>query len=133
MRLFYYLIDVSVIHSWLLFKRVKEQRNEKTEIELPDWRKQLACSLVKSGQLRVSGRGRPSTSLEVKIDSTRPQSFRPTKDERTEKIEHWPQFSDKRERCKMPSCKGFTYIKCSKYTIYLCLNRNNNCFTNYHM
>ncbi|XP_022163631.1 piggyBac transposable element-derived protein 2-like isoform X2 [Myzus persicae] len=132
MRLFYHLIDLSVVNSWLLFKRVKEQQNEKPEIELPDWRKQLACGLVKSGQIRVSGRGRPTTSLEVKIASTRPQSFRPTKDVRTDKTDHWPQFSDKRERCKMPSCKGFTYIKCSKCTIYLCLNRNNNCFTNYH-
>ncbi|KAE9522457.1 hypothetical protein AGLY_017118 [Aphis glycines] len=133
MRLFYHLIDLSVVNSWLLFKRVKEQQNEKPEIELPDWRKQLACGLVKSGQIRVSGRGRPITSLEVKIASTRPQSFRPTKYVRTDKTDHWPQFSDKRERCKKPSCKGFTYIKCSKCTIYLCLNRNNNCFTNYHM
>jgi len=132
MRLFYHLIDLFVVNSWLLFKRVKEQRNEKTEIELPDWRKQLPCGLVTFGQIRVSGRGRP-TSLEVKIASTRPQSFRPTKDVLTDKIDHWPQFSDKRERCKMPSCKGFIYIKCSKCTIYLCLNRNNNCFTNYHM
>ncbi|XP_050065754.1 piggyBac transposable element-derived protein 2-like, partial [Aphis gossypii] len=45
MRLFYHLIDLSVVNSWLLFKRVKEQQNEKPEIELPDWRKQLACGL----------------------------------------------------------------------------------------
>jgi len=38
-RLFYHLIDVSVVNSWLLIKRVKEQRNEKIEIELLDWRK----------------------------------------------------------------------------------------------
>lgn len=88
--------------------------------------------MVNSGQVKVSGHGRPSTSLEKKIASTRTQSFRPTKDVRTDKIDHWPKFMDKRERCKMPSCKGFTYIKCTKCTVYLCLNRNNNCFTNYH-
>lgn len=36
MRLFYHLIDVSVVNSWLLFKRVKEQQNEKSEVELSD-------------------------------------------------------------------------------------------------
>ncbi|KAL4083848.1 hypothetical protein QTP88_029164 [Uroleucon formosanum] len=48
--------------------------------------KQLACGLVKSGQIRVTGRGRPTTSLEVKIASTRPQSFCPTKDMRLTKL-----------------------------------------------
>lgn len=101
----------------MVAKQVKEQRNYKTEIELPDWRKQLACGLVKSGQIRVIGHGRPTTSLEVKIASTLPQSFRPIKDMRTDKIDHWPQFSNKRERCKMLSYKGVTYINNNKMNV----------------
>ncbi|XP_025407636.1 piggyBac transposable element-derived protein 2-like isoform X2 [Sipha flava] len=133
MRLFYHLIDLTVVNSWTLFKRVKEIKKENSNIELADWRKQLAFTLIQSGQIRTSGRGRPSSSLEVKIASTRPQSFRPIKEVRTDKFDHWPQITDKRERCKMPSCKGFTYLKCTKCTVFLCLNRNKNCFTNYHM
>lgn len=72
-------------------------------------------------------------SVETKISSTRPQSFRPTKSIRTDKIDHWPTFTEKREKCKMPKCKGFTFVTCTKCNIHLCLNKNNNCFMNYHV
>lgn len=134
MRLFYHLIDLTVVNSWCLYKRVLEEKNKTDKpIELADWRKTLAYSLIKSGEVRTSGRGRPSNSIETKIKSTRPKTFRPTKSTRTDKTDHWPAFTENRERCKMPNCKGFTFIKCTKCTLNLCLNKKKNCFTDFHM
>lgn len=36
-------------------------------MELAEWRKILAHSLIKSGEVRHSGRGRPSISIEKKL------------------------------------------------------------------
>ncbi|XP_060846533.1 piggyBac transposable element-derived protein 2-like [Rhopalosiphum padi] len=95
-----------VVNSWCLYKRSKKQKNEENEImELAEWRKILAHSLIKSGEVRHSGRGRPSISIEKKNTSTRPQSVRPPKSVRTDKTDHWPTFTEKRERCKMPQYK----------------------------
>lgn len=133
-RLFYHLIDMTVVNSWCLYKRAKKQKNEENEImELAEWRKILAHSLIKSGEVRHSGRGRPSISIEKIITSNRPQSVRPPKSVRTDKTDHWPTFTEKRERCKMPQCKGFTFVKCTKCSIHLCFNKNHNCFMNYHV
>jgi len=56
-----------------LYKRVQETKNEGNKIiELAVWRKILAHSLIKFGEVRHSGRGRPSISVEKKIASTRP-------------------------------------------------------------
>lgn len=134
MRLFYHLIDLTVVNSWCLYKRVQESKNDGNKIiELAVWRKILAHSLINSGEVRHSGRGRPSMSVEKKIASTRPQSVRPTKSIRTDNTNHWPTFTDKRERCKMPQCKGFTFVKCTKCSVNLCFNKNHNCFMNYHV
>lgn len=36
--------------------------------------------------------------------------------------------NNERQRCKYPGCMGKSFIKCRKCEIYLCLNKNRNCF-----
>uniref|UniRef100_A0A2S2Q203 PiggyBac transposable element-derived protein domain-containing protein n=1 Tax=Sipha flava TaxID=143950 RepID=A0A2S2Q203_9HEMI len=123
MCLFYHLIDMTEVNSWCFYKRFQENKNEVNGIiELAEWRKRLTHSLIKSGQVRHSRRGKPSMSVETKIGSTQSQSFSPTKSVKTDKTDHWPTFI-KKERYEMPQYKGFTYVKCTKYySIHLSFN-----------
>lgn len=91
----------------------------------------MAYTLTKFGEGRPK-KGRPSQSLEVKIKTTRPQSFRPTKDMRTDMISHWPNLLEKRGRCKFPNCKGYTSTQCEKCHVFLCYSKTQNCFKTFH-
>jgi len=130
-RLFYHLLDMTVVNSWILYKRVCEVKGQVSQYTLAGWRKDLAYTLSKFGELRPT-KGRRSNSLELKIKSTRPQSFRPTKDIRTDMISHWQNLVDKRGRCKFPGCKGFTNTQCEKCQVFLCYNKTQNCFKKFH-
>lgn len=56
----------------------------------------------------------------------------PNKDIRCDQIGHWPQFTEKRGRCKYPGCIGVPKIICVKCNIHLCLTPNSNCFIKFH-
>jgi len=131
MRLFYHLLDITVVNSWIVYKRVCKAKDTAPKFTLAGWRKDLAYTLCKIGEVRPK-KGRPSTPLQNKITSTRPQSFRPSKDVRIDQTSHWPIRMDKRGRCKYPNCKGFTNNQCSKCAIYLCNNKSHTCFELYH-
>uniref|UniRef100_A0A2S2QP15 PiggyBac transposable element-derived protein 2 n=1 Tax=Sipha flava TaxID=143950 RepID=A0A2S2QP15_9HEMI len=131
MRIFYHLLDMTVVNSWILYKRVCKAKDIAPKFTLAGWRKDLAYTLCKIGEVRPK-KGRPSTPLQNKITSTRPQSFRPSKDVRIDQTSHWPIRIDKRGRCKYPNCKGFTNNQCSKCAIYLCNNKSHTCFQSYH-
>lgn len=135
-RIFYHLVDLAVINSWLLSKRVNEQIGSTgVEMKLSQFRLDLAESLCSYGPSNSTKRGRPPNGekepppKKVKSISTR----NPPVTVRCDKIDHWPEHIENKQRCKMSSCKGFTRIKCTKCDVPLCLNKNNNCFQNYHL
>lgn len=134
-RLFYHLVDMSLVNSWLLYKRIKNDKGEAGKIlNQAEFRTQVAyhlCNLTSSQRKR----GRPSSSLETEIAEKRkkgPIKHIPPKEVRTDQTSHWPVHQDAKMRCKYPNCKGFTRIKCEKCGLELCLNKNNNCFKNFH-
>ncbi|XP_040073998.1 piggyBac transposable element-derived protein 2-like [Ixodes scapularis] len=61
-----------------------------------------------------------------------PTSHIPNEDVRTDSTGHWPVVKDTRQRCKKPGCKGHTNGMCSKCNAHLCLNKNTNCFFDFH-
>lgn len=134
MRLFYHLIDMILVNSWLLYKRAKIEQGEVGKIlNQVEFRTQVAYHLcnLRSSQCK---RGRPS-SLEIDIAEKRkrgPVKHVPPKEVRTDQTSHWPIHQETKMRCKLPKCKGFTRIKCEKCGLELCLNKNNNCFKNFH-
>lgn len=133
MRLFYHMVDMSMVNSWLLYKRTKLQLGEPVKYTLVEWRKDLAFTLTRQG-FQKSTRGRRSTSFEQslkKINRTRP-TVRPTKDVRLDKCDHFPKTDWKRGRCKYPNCSGYTSFKCTKCLVYLCVTKTKNCFYEYH-
>ncbi|KAL4126737.1 hypothetical protein QTP88_010946 [Uroleucon formosanum] len=93
---------MSIVNSWLLYKRTKLQLGEPVKYTLVEWRKDLAFTLTRQG-FQKSTRGRRSTSFEQslkKINRTRP-TVRPTKDVRLDKCDHFPKTDGKRGRCPL--------------------------------
>lgn len=73
MRIFYHLIDMSVVNSWLLYKRARTQIGQPIEYTLKEWRKTLAHTLTNIGFVQTPTRGRPSLEKEIKKNSGQDQ------------------------------------------------------------
>ncbi|XP_060873874.1 piggyBac transposable element-derived protein 3-like [Metopolophium dirhodum] len=68
MRLFYHLLDVTIVNSWLLHKRIQNQKLDNNNVlPLMEFREQLAITLCKLGENNTPKRGRPSTDIEIGI------------------------------------------------------------------
>lgn len=130
-RIFYHLIDITVVNSWILYKKVCLVREE-TPMSLCDFRINLGESLCKSGISLQKTRGRPSSSPSLEIKRKYINSHIPSFDVRKDEISHWPAYMDKRLRCKLPNCNGYTFTKCEKCNTALCFNKAKNCFKNFH-
>lgn len=136
LRIFYHLVDLSVVNAWFLYKRACQQKGVNTVLKQADFRSEIAETLTKIGTAGPSKRGRPS-SLEQEIASKRkrgPTQHVPPKEIRTDQIGHWSVFENGKMRCKYPLCKGYTYThtKCEKCGVALCFTKIKNCFRAFH-
>lgn len=136
MRIFYHLLDLTITNSWILYRRVNIQRgiDKKNLLTLADFRVKLGETLCKFGSVSRHV-GRPSTEITKKIALKRKHhsSCRlPPKEARLDKLDHWPIWSENRLQCKVPKCKGYTSVKCSKCRVSLCFKKNRNCYRLFH-
>lgn len=134
LRLFYHLLDITLINSWLLYKRVGEQKNTPITMKQKDFKFEVGKSLCVYGPSINKRRGRPSMlSEEIEKKRKKPNAaILPPRDVRRDGFEHFPVWGEKRQRCKFPGCKGKTFISCEKCHVELCLNKDNNCYRNFH-
>jgi len=132
MRIFYHLIDTTVVNSWLLYKRTQSELGKPSKYTLVDWRKSLAYTLTRIGFVQTT-RGRPSLESNLKKKNRSRPTPRPTQDIRTDNIGHYINHIEKKGRCKFPNCKGYTNFQCSKCNVYLCIKSKRVCFTDYHI
>ncbi|KAJ8932853.1 hypothetical protein NQ314_014397 [Rhamnusium bicolor] len=133
MRLFYHILDMAVVNSWLLYKRLAAQNGNKNSMALAEFRIEIGQTLCMLGVRETHKRGRKS-DLEKQLQESRRSSSTaiPPKGVRLDQTSHWPMWMEKRLRCKYPDCKGFTYVLCEKCSAALCFNKNKNCFWNFH-
>src|SRR6218665_1242803 len=95
-----------------------------------------ADSLMRAGKTAALKRGRPSLSVD---DAHRAKAARgptaplPITAVRTDSFGHWPMYSEKKGRCKLPGCKGIPKVKCEKCQVYLCFTTTSNCFREFHL
>lgn len=121
-------------NAWLLYRRAAKENGKTKTKNAADFRLELAdtlCNLDKTTGLKRGRKSDVQKDIDSKCKKSRSQCL-PTKDVRTDEIGHWPVLSDKRMRCKMPKCPGFTFTMCEKCDISLCLNKNKNCFKSFH-
>ncbi|KAK3889423.1 hypothetical protein Pcinc_006587 [Petrolisthes cinctipes] len=137
-RLFFHLIDLAVVNSWMLYRRDAESLKVKQQSQLPhcEFKYKLANSLMMSGKTMSRERGRPSTSVEKaftdkkKVDrATKPI---PDKDIRGDSVGHFPASSTSRAKCKLPGCNGKVHMTCIKCNVHLCCDTKRNCFLTFH-
>ena len=133
-RLFYHLLDMGTVNSWILYRRVAESRGITDTIKLAEFHLDIAHCLCRSGTTS-SKRGRPSNEVEqqIQVKKTKgPTAHMPPRDVRQDQMGHLPSFLEVRQRCKMPGCKGFSWVKCNKCAVALCFHKNKNCFNTFH-
>lgn len=136
-RIFFHLVDLCVVNSWILYRRVCNQKDSgTTALCLCDYKAHLAEALCKVNKPCKAGRkrpGRPSIAgqLKVKVPRQRVQPV-PDNDMRSDGVGHWPSFTTARMRCRVPLCNGISRVRCNKCQVHLCLSNTKNCFTDYH-
>lgn len=130
LRIFFHLIDLACVNSWLLWRR-----NNSYYMPLVDFKVAVADALCKAGKVVSKKRGRPSTEVQKQLDVKRskgPAADIPQPDVRTDGINHMPIWLENRGRCKYPECGGKSYVACQKCKVTLCINKDRNCFINFH-
>ncbi|XP_067142488.1 piggyBac transposable element-derived protein 2-like [Centruroides vittatus] len=135
MRLFYHYLDLTMANAWLLYKRVCKYKNisQKTIMASADFRLEVAETLCKM-RTKSSFSTRRSLQGEILAKKHRgPAQHVPPQAVRQDQIGHWPQWADKKIRCKFPKCLGFTHTVCEKCGVALCYTKNKNCFRNFHL
>ena len=103
-------------------------------MRLADFHASVAESLCKAQQLVTPKRGPPSDQLERKLEKKKrgQNAHIPVKDVRLDRLDHWPEWKETRQRCKLPDCKALTFVMCSKCGVHLCLRKGTNCFKQFH-
>ncbi|XP_040072076.1 piggyBac transposable element-derived protein 3-like [Ixodes scapularis] len=138
-RIFLHILDLTAVNAWLLYRRNAETTSDQPTrklMPLAEFKVDLATSLCKAGKNQLKKRGRPSNeSVEqgIQLKKTRgPSAPCPPQDVRIDQVGHWALWSQKRQRCKFPGCKGICMSYCSKCGTHLCSTSKNNCFLLYH-
>ena len=137
LRLIFHMIDMCVVNCWLLYRRSQDSMNIKRHQQdfLSEFKQRLSTSLMSKGKNPMKKRGRPSHSNVEQQHARKKNSGHATKplmDVRTDGIGHFPQQAQTRGRCKYPGCKGKISMTCIKCKVYLCCEKNRNCFIDFH-
>lgn len=104
-RLLYHILDVTIVNSWLLYKRVKlsKEAEQYKTMGQAEFRAECLCRI----QTIPVKRGR-SSNLEAAIQTKNkrgPSQHVPPKDVRRDQYGHWPHVEEKKMRCKYHNCK----------------------------
>uniref|UniRef100_UPI00358E218E piggyBac transposable element-derived protein 3-like n=1 Tax=Myxine glutinosa TaxID=7769 RepID=UPI00358E218E len=137
LRILYYLIDLSLVNGWLLYRRHLNQKQQKY-MPLLDFRAEVANALIKVGKhADGSSRKRGRPSLEDGSPPPTPplppqqRTVTPSADVRLDRLDHFPTHAEKRGRCRLCS-KGYTQMACQKCKVLLCFTKDKNCYLEYH-
>lgn len=68
MRIFYHLVDLTLVNSWIMYRKNQIERKDKySYLTLAEVRMEIAECFCKIGFDRPSKRGRPSNTIEQQI------------------------------------------------------------------
>lgn len=133
-RIFFHMVDLVCVNSWLLWRRRMEQIEDVTYMPLLDFKLFIADILMREDVLVFTPtsrkRGRPLTQVENIKKKQRLEL--PPIEVAEDGFNHWPQWKKDRQRCKFEGCIQKSQVMCSKCKCYLCLNKDRNCYTSFH-
>ena len=118
LKFLFHCVDVAKVNAWLLYRRHCDQRNvpKKSQLSLLKFTISVASALTSASTIRCRSMGRSSRSSTNEVPATRKRKL-PTPtlvdDVRYDKIDHWPEFREKKNRCR--HCKtGTGRVYCKK-------------------
>ncbi|XP_039537279.1 piggyBac transposable element-derived protein 2-like isoform X2 [Pimephales promelas] len=131
--LFGYIIDVSIVNAWLMYKRDCSILKQKP-MPLKKFRLSVAATLKGADKVPARVGRPPGAKHKPQVRRPNPRVLHPTQEVRYDGVGHWPTFGTQRGRCNL--CKsGVSRWRCSKCgdgKLFLCLNNKNQCFVAYH-
>ena len=137
---FWHTVTIALVNAWLLQRRHQEQSGQNAPTQaLRKFQAEVAGCLTTVGKkntgrsLRLGGSQMSPSSERTRRVATSSRSAQVSELLRFDGIDHLPQYTEDRQRCKI--CRNavhFSYIKCEKCGVHLCLNKARNCFALYH-
>ena len=136
LRIFFHFMDVALANAWLLYRRDLKLCSPRAKwMSLYDFKLQVSEVLRKQNQpiIKIRGAGRPRNPApkRARRGHRLPNVPLPPDAVRMDKIDHLPALGS-RTRCKNEDCSAHSNIYCLKCRAYLCLNKNRNCFADFH-
>lgn len=133
-RLVYHFLDLTMVNSYVLFKRVHKADQSSELYELPNFRAAVAkvmCTYKAPTDPRPPGRPRMITTKKPPIPK---RAYLPSPDTRYDGMDHFPEILPRsgKRTCKNQGCTSETQFKCRKCAIHLCLQTHQNCFYAFH-
>lgn len=135
LKVILHFIDLAVVNSWRLYRNEMLANNTpKSKIQdLLSFRFEMGETL-----LNTPSRERHESSPEVEPQEQPLVRYRPANDpsvgKRYDGFDHFPIFDDIKapRTCRLEKCKSRSKLRCRKCDVYLCLNRDKDCFYIYH-
>lgn len=136
LKVLFHCVDIAKVNAWLLYRRHCDQGKipKKSQLSLLKFTTSIAFALTSKNTIRSRSVGRPSRSSTDETIATRKRKIPtqvPIEDVRYDKISHWPEFRQNRNKCR--HCKtGTGRVYCKKCNLCLCLSNARNCFYDFH-
>ncbi|XP_066941424.1 piggyBac transposable element-derived protein 2-like [Macrobrachium rosenbergii] len=137
-KFLWHFLDVMLIQAWLLYIRDFDLSGapKKDKLPLLKFKLEVSDCLLLKGKVPGPKRGRPSVSVDdlYRAKAKKGPTVKiPAKPIRTDMIGHFPEFAEKKGRCKYPGCTGICKVFCCKCRVNLCFTPKSNCFRKFHM
>ena len=127
--IWFHTVVIALANAWFLYRRNLKILNTTAKfMALRKFQAEVALSLVHVQKRRA---GRPALDALAPPPKKAAVQSSPTQDMQFDGFNHLPACTEKRQRCKY--CKeGFSFIKCQKCNVWLCLRKGKNCFQDFH-
>ena len=157
-RLFFHLLDMTVINAWLLYKRQLKATSvghagRSKPLSLHEFKTHVAVSLCAAKEPSKRGRPTASGTSDVASDQVsygkrqrpydndlsgnpskkkKPNVPTPIPELRYDGLHHYPKWTNERQRCRRELCSGMSRVMCVKCAVHLCFFTQRDCFEPYH-
>jgi hypothetical protein len=120
MKMVFYMFDMAVVNSWLLFKRdtIFLDMPRKSVLALSNFKFHVALALMEAGKL-INKRGRPTAceTPESKRRKTMHVTVVHMNSVRYDLVGHWPSVAEARRICRFDGCANRTNVACTKCNV----------------
>lgn len=147
-RLIFHFLDFAIANAWILYRKdMRAGSVRKANIlKSREFKENIGKCMLRRAQ--TSSRRMSRGELEVdELNVEDQENIQPfgAKRRRVQPLlplsviqtgaRHLPEFSDQASasRCRLRGCSGKTNIQCIECKVFLCCNRKQNCFRDYHL